>query len=214
MVIKLKAQQRNDLRGSITKQLRHDGFIPAVVYAKGKEATPISVNNLELLKTVRDEGRNAVMTLEIENGNSAEVMLHEHQMHAIKNEVVHADFYEIDLTSEMDVLVTLNVIGEAQGSIDGGILQQPFYELEVRAKPNDIPEEITVDVSALEIGDSILISDLPISDKFEYLDDADAAVAVILPPEAEEVEETDEDEEVSLEPEVIGEEDDDEEEEA
>lgn len=212
MAVKLKATQRNDLRNSITKQLREDGFIPSIVYAKGKEAKTVAVNSLELLKTLRDEGRNAVITLEIEEGETVDVMLHEHQVHPVKGDVIHADFYEIDLASEMDVLVTLNLVGEASGARAGGILQQPFYELEVRAKPRDIPEEIVVDVSDLEIGDSISISDLPVSDKFEYLDDAETAVAVVLPPEAEE-EETDADEDVSLEPEVIGEDDSEEEEE-
>lgn len=211
MAVKLKAIQRNDLRTSATKQLREDGFIPSIVYAKGKDAKTVSVNYLELLKTVRDEGRNAVITLEIEDGEAVDVMLHEHQVHPVKGDVIHADFYEIDLASEMDVLVTLNLVGEPKGAKEGGILQQPFYELDVRAKPRDIPEEIVVDVSELEIGDSISISDLPASDKYEFLDDADAAVAVVLPPEAEE-EEADLDEDVSLEPEVIGEKDDEEEE--
>lgn len=212
MAVKLKATQRNDLKGSATKQLRHDGKIPSVVYSKGEGAKTIAVDNIELLKTVRDEGRNAVIALEIEEGETLDVMLHEYQVDPVKGDVIHADFYEFDASAEMDVLVTLNLVGEAAGSKKGGILQQPFYELDVRAKPKDIPEEITVDISELEIGDSISISDLPVSDKYEFLDDADAAVAVVLPPEEEE-EETDVDADVSLEPEVIGAEDDEEEEE-
>lgn len=212
MAAKLKATQRNDLKGSATKQLRHEGKIPSIVYSKGAEAKTIAVDNMELLKTVRDEGRNAVIALEIEKGDTLDVMLHEYQVDPVKGDVIHADFYEFDAAAEMDVLVTLHLVGEAKGSIEGGILQQPFYELEVRAKPKDIPEDITVDVSELEIGDSISISDLPASDKYEFLDDAEAAVAIVLPPEAEE-EEVDIDEEISLEPEVIGEEDDEEEEE-
>lgn len=206
MAVILKATKREDLKSSATKELRENGYIPAVVYAKGEDAKSIAVNNLELLKTVRDEGRNAVITLEIENGEKVEVMLHEHQVHPVKNEVIHADFYEIDLKAEMDVLVTLNLVGEAKGVKEGGILQQPFFELDLRAKPNDIPEEIVVDVSNLEIGDSLSISDLPASDKYVFLDDAEAAIAVVLPPQAEE-EETDADAEVSLEPELVGAED-------
>lgn len=210
MAVKLKATERKDLRSSATKELRTSGRIPSVVYAKGSEAKSISVDNLELLKTVRDEGRNAVITLEIEGGDTVDVMLHEHQVDPVKGDVIHADFYEIDLKSEMDVLVTLNLTGVAKGVKDGGILQQPFYELDVRAMPRDIPEEIVVDISGLEIGDSISISDLPTSDKYEFLDDAEATVAVLLPPEEEE-EETEVDADLSLEPEVVGAEDDKEE---
>lgn len=212
MAVKLKATQRKNLKGSATKQIRHDGKIPSVVYSKGAEAKTIAVDNIQLLKTVRDEGRNAVIALEIEEGKTVDVMLHEYQVDPVKGDVIHADFYEFDAAAEMDVLVTLNLVGEAKGSIEGGILQQPFYELEVRAKPKDIPEEITVDVSGLEIGDSISISDLPVSDKYELLDDVESAVAVVLPPEEEE-EEPELDADLSLEPEVIGEDEDDEEEE-
>ena len=204
MAVKLKATQREDLRKSATKEIRESGNIPAVVYGKGKEATSVFVNNLELIKTVRDEGRNAVITLEIENGKSVEVMLHEYQMHPVKDQIIHADFYTIDLTEAMDVAVALHLTGEAQGAKDGGILQQPLYELQVRAKPNEIPEEITVDISELKIGDSISISDLPVSKEFEYLDEADTTIAVVLPPAAEEEETDAADVDLSLEPEIVG----------
>lgn len=212
MTVKLKAAQRQDLRSSATKQLRSEGQIPSVVYSKGGEAQAISVDNIELLKTVRDEGRNAVISLDIENDKTIDVMLHEYQTHPVRRDVIHADFYEFDASAEMDVSVALNLVGEASGVRAGGILQQPFYELEVRAKPKNIPEEITVDVSALEIGDSIAIADLPVSEEYEFIDEAETAIAVILPP-AEEEEETDPTADVSLEPEVIGAKEEDEDEE-
>src|SRR5690625_5508348 len=98
-------------------------------------------------------------------------MLHEYQMHPIKDVILHADFYVVDLSEAMDVEVPLRLEREAQGSKDGGILQQPLYVLQVRAKPNEIPEEITVDVSELEIGDNLTIADLPKADQYEFLED-------------------------------------------
>lgn len=209
MAIKLKATQREDLSGSATKQSRKSGFVPAVVYGKAKESKTVSVESMELLKTVRDEGRNAIISLDIENDVAVDVMLHEYQMDPVKGELIHVDFYIVDMLEEMDVEVTLNLEGEAQGSKDGGILQQPLYELQVRAKPADIPEEISVDISGLEIGDSISVGDLPVSEKFEYLDDAETTVAVVLPPQEEE--ETDEEVDPSAEPELVGGKDTDEE---
>lgn len=211
MAITLKATQREDLRNSATRKLRDDGFVPAIVYGKGNEATSIAVNRLELILTLRDEGRNAIISLDIENGETVDVMLHEYQMHTVKDEVLHADFYLIDLAEAMDVEVPLRLEGEAQGSIDGGILQQPLYVLQVRAKPNEIPDEISVDISALEIGDSLSISDLPTGPEYEYLDEADTTVAIVLPPEAEEEESTEE-VDLSVEPEVVGADDEEEEE--
>ncbi len=203
MAIKLKATKRENLQGSVTNQLREDGFIPAVLYGKEKEASSIAVNRLELVKTLRDEGRNAIISLDIENGETVDVMLHEYQMHPIKDLILHADFYVVDLSEAMDVEVPLRLEGEAQGSKDGGILQQPLFVLQVRAKPNEIPDEITVDVSALEIGDNLTVADLPTVSEYEFLDDLDTGIAIVLPPEAEE-EETTEDVDLSVEPEVIG----------
>ena len=211
MAIKLKATKRENLQGSVTNQLREEGFIPAVLYGKEKEATSISIDRLELFKTLRDEGRNAIISLDIENGETVDVMLHEYQMHPVKDLILHADFYVVNLSEAMDVEVPLRLEGEAQGSRDGGILQQPLFVLQVRAKPNEIPEEITVDVSALEIGDNLTIADLPTHAEYEFLDDAETGIAIVLPPEAEE-EETTEDVDLSVEPEVVGAEKDEEDE--
>jgi large subunit ribosomal protein L25 len=205
MAIELKAKKRDNLQGSVTKQLREDGFIPAIVYGKEKEAKTVSVNRLELIKTLRDEGRNAIISLEIENDGKVDVMLHEYQMHPMKDIILHADFYIIDLSEAMDVEVPLRLEGEAQGSKDGGTLQQPLFVLQVRAKPNEIPDEIAIDVSALEIGDSLTVADLPIAAEYEYLDDAETGIAIVLPPEAEE--EPADDVDLSVEPEVVGAED-------
>lgn len=208
MAITLKALKRDELKRSATKEIRDRGDIPAVVYGKEKEPRTISVNSLELTKTVRDNGINAIMTLDIDGGDTVDVMLHDYQMHPLKNEVLHADFYVVDLSEEMDVAVPVRLEGTAQGDRDGGILQQPLYELQVRAIPSAIPEEIVVDVTELEIGDTITVADLPVSDDYEYLDEEDTPVAVVLPPEVEE--ETEDTTDVSVEPELVGAEDEEE----
>lgn len=211
MAIKLKAEKREDLKTSVTKSIRARGFIPSVIYGQDTEPTAISVEGIELLKTVRDEGRNAIMTLDIQDGESVDVMLHEYQTDPVSSDVTHIDFYIVNLTEAMDVSVVVNLVGEAVGSKEGGIVQQPSYELEVRAMPRDIPEEINVNIDELNIGDSISVSDLPVSDKYEFLDDQDATIVTVLPPEEEE-EETEE-VDLSVEPELVGAEDEEEEEE-
>ncbi|MBU5467404.1 50S ribosomal protein L25/general stress protein Ctc [Virgibacillus sp. MSJ-26] len=208
---KLKAVKREDHTTSATKKLRGQGQVPAVVYGKDKETKSIAVNSIELVKTVRDEGRNAIISLDVENDKSVEVMLHDYQMDMLKDELIHADFYIVDMSEEMDVDVAIRLDGEAAGTKEGGVLQQPLFELVVRAKPNNIPDEIVVDVSDLDIGDSITIADLPKSDKYEILEEEDTAVATVTAPtEEEDLEPSDEDE--SAEPELVGAEDDEEEE--
>lgn len=210
MAINLKAEKRDNLKTSVTRSIRERGFIPSVIYGQGTEPSTISVEGIELLKTVRDEGRNSIMTLDVEGGKPVDVMLHEYQTDPVTSDVTHIDFYVVDLTEAMDVEVTVNLIGEAIGSKEGGIVQQPSYELQVRAMPRDIPEEINVNIDELDIGDSISVSDLPVSDKYEFLDDQDATIVTVLPPEEEEEESTEE-VDLSVEPELVGAEDDEEE---
>lgn len=182
MSVKLKALKRDDLSKSVTKQLRKDGKIPAIVYGKDKEAKTVAVDNIELLKTLRDEGRNAIITLDIENDEAVQVMLHEYQTDSIRDELIHADFYVVDMTEEMEVAVPVRIDGEAAGVKDGGVLQQPEFELTIKVKPADIPEDIPVDVSELNIGDVITIAGLPKSDKFEFVAEPDTVVVTIVPP--------------------------------
>jgi len=211
MAVTLKATERKDHKHSATKKLRESGHVPAVLYGKKDEPTSIAVNSIELVKTVRDEGRNAIISLDVENAKTVDVMLHEYQMDPIKDELLHVDFYIVDMKEEMDVEVPLRLEGEAQGSKEGGVLQQPLYELQVRAKPADIPEEITVNVSELEIGDTISLTDLPKSDKYEFLDDEDTTIATVVPPTEEEPEEEEAEGDSSQEPELVGAEDEEEE---
>src|SRR5690625_897700 len=192
MAITLKAQKREDLSRSTTKQLRAEGFIPAVVYGKDQEPKTVSVDNIELLKTVRDEGRNAIISLDIENDDKVNVMVQDYQTDVLKGELIHVDFFTVDLSEEIDVDVQVRLDGDAPGVREGGVLQQPLFELQVRAKPTDIPEEIVVDVSALNIGDSLAVADLPKSDKYEILEDDETTIAVVLAPDTAE-EETDTD---------------------
>src|SRR5699024_5773590 len=150
MAVTLKATERKDHKHSTTKAIRNSGDVPAVLYGKEDEAVSIAVNSLDLVKTVREEGRNAIISLDVENGIIVDVMLHEYEMDPIKEELVHADFYIVDMKEEMEVEVPLRLEGEAKGAKERGVLQQPLYVLLVRAKPADIPEEISVEVSDLD----------------------------------------------------------------
>lgn len=184
MAVNLNATKRENLKKSATKEIRLSGRVPAVIYGKEKDPKNVSVDSVELLKTVRDEGRNAIISLNIENDSSVDVMLHEYQLDPLRDELVHADFYIVNMSEEMDVAVTLRLDGEAVGAKEGGVLQQPLYELQVRAKPNEIPDEISIDVSALEIGDSLTVADLKIEGNYEVLDDSETTIASVVPPDS------------------------------
>ncbi|MDC3414867.1 50S ribosomal protein L25/general stress protein Ctc [Aquibacillus sp. 3ASR75-11] len=203
MAIELKANQRQDLKRSYTKLIRSAGKIPAIVYGKAKDPKAITVNSMELLKTVRDEGRNAIISLRVEGESNVDVMLHDYQIDPIKDELLHADFYVVNMSREMDVEVPIHLDGEAQGVKDGGVLQQPLHNLAVRAKPRDIPEEIKIDVSELAIGDSITVADLKESNKYEVVEEESTTIASVLAPDTGTEEASNEGEQE--EPEVVGE---------
>lgn len=203
MAITLKANKRDNLSRSVTKQLRSEGFIPAVVYGKNQDPVTVSIDKIDLLKTIRDEGRNAIISLDVENEQKIDVMVQDYQKETIKDDIIHVDFFAVDMSEEMDVAVPVRLDGEATGVKEGGVLQQPLFELQVRAKPADIPEKIPVDVSNLNIGDSISVADIKKTGNYEILDDPETTVAVILAPDTGEVE-TDEDADQSIEPELVG----------
>ena len=202
MAVKLRAERRDDLTKSYTNQLRNKGLIPSVVYGNDKEAITVAVENIELLKTLRDEGRNAVITLDIEQGESVEVMLHEYQVDPLRDEVIHADFYVVDMSQEMDVTVSIQLEGEPAGVKEGGILQQPLYELQIRATPANIPDQITINVADLAIGDAISVADLDKADGYEVTEDPDTTIVTVTAPQAEEELEPSEDDEF-VEPELV-----------
>lgn len=209
MAVKLQAIQRNELTSSQIKGLREEGQVPAVVYGKNKETISVALESIALLKTLRDEGRNAIITLDVEGKSSVDVMLQDYQMNPIKDSLVHVDFYIVDMAETRDVSVPVIIEGEAEGVSDGGILQQPLFEITINVKPGDIPDGITVDVTELKTGDSITIADLPQSDKYVFAEEDDAVVVSVVPPAAEEPEPEAGDE--SVEPEVIGQKDESEE---
>lgn len=181
----LTASKREDLTRSNTKALRANGQVPGVVYGKGKETQTIAVSEIELTKVLRSQGRNAIFKLELGSDNQIDVMFHDYQMDPIKNEMVHVDLYAADMSEELNVTVPVRVEGENKQ----GVVQQPLFELQVRAKPKDIPEEIVVEVSSLKIGDVITVSEIPVTGNYEILDAADEPVVSVLAPDSAKSEE-------------------------
>jgi large subunit ribosomal protein L25 len=196
----LQAKKRENLKTSNTRAIRSAGEVPAIIYGYQVEPKTVAVDSIELLKTVRDEGKNAIISLQID-GDAVDVMLHDYQIDPLKDELVHADFYAVNMKEEMDVQVPIVLEGEAIGAKEGGVLQQPLYDLSIRAKPKDIPEQITIDVSDLAVGDSILVSDLKEGRNYDILEDEGTTIVSILVPDEEPAEDSAVDE--PAEPEVI-----------
>ncbi|WP_033826790.1 50S ribosomal protein L25/general stress protein Ctc [Bacillus andreraoultii] len=156
---KLVAEVRKDFRKSALKNLRNNGRIPAVVYGRGEETKEVSVNRSDLLKLLREHGRNALISLDL-NGEVKDAVLSDYQVDSITQEVLHADFLLVDMATEIQARVPITLVGNAKGVQTGGELQQLLYEVTITSKPREIPEYIEVDISELEIGDVVKVADL------------------------------------------------------
>lgn len=202
----IQSKTRETKTRSALSALRNEGFIPSVVYGYKTESTPIAVSERELLKTLREVGRNGVIKLEVD-GKQLNVVLNDFQEDALKGEIRHADFLAIDMSEELEVDVTVQLIGESVGEKEGGVVQQPNREVTIKVKPSDIPESLEVDISEMQIGDTLLVEDIRAKSKFEIISDDDYALVTISAPRSEEeLEELDADTGAAdAEPEVIGE---------
>ncbi|WP_226683722.1 50S ribosomal protein L25/general stress protein Ctc [Sutcliffiella horikoshii] len=181
----LHANERTEFKGSSKTKIREEGLIPAVVYGNDTENKSITVDSKEFIKTIRETGRNGIISLEI-GSDKRKVMLYDYQINPLKSlEFVHLDFHVVDFKSEIDVDVTVHVTGDAKGVKDGGVLQQVLHEVSIKALPNDVPESIDVDVTELDVNENITIGDLK-SGKYSFNHEDDEVVASILPPRQEE----------------------------
>ncbi|WP_010291149.1 50S ribosomal protein L25/general stress protein Ctc [Kurthia massiliensis] len=181
MSTSVTAKSREAHKRSIKTELRNTGFVPAVVYGFKTESTPIAVNAKELEKTIRTEGRNAILTLDVD-GKNVNAVLKEVQKDPVKGKLIHLDFLAVSMRQELEVEVPITVVGTSVGVKEGGVLQQPIRELKVSAKPNSIPETIEVDITALGIGDTLSVGE--VRDKGDYTilnDDEDVLVTVSAP---------------------------------
>jgi large subunit ribosomal protein L25 len=188
--VPLKAFPRTQARRGKVKQLRTTGRVPAVIY--GRQAAP---QNLEI--SAREIGdlihhhlsENLLVDLSIENDARAKrlALVQEVQHHPIDGKILHVDFHEVAEDEKVTVQVPVETIGEAAGVKNGGgVLEHVLFKLRVRCLPKDLPEQITVDVTALEIGKSIHLGEIAPPPGVEILGDKKTTVVSVAAPRAEE----------------------------
>lgn len=181
----LVAKERKQFRKSELKNIRRNGWIPAVIYGAKAESKPVSVNSADLTKTIREVGRNGVISLDVE-GSKQDVILTQYQEDTMKRDIIHADFLAVSRSSKINVNVRLVLVGEATGVKDGGVLQQPLFEIAITASPTEIPPQIEVDISHLQVGETVTVGDIPTMGAYTINHNQDEVIASILPPKQEE----------------------------
>jgi len=183
--VKFAVESRETKGKGAARRLRQRGFAPGVVYGGGREATPIAFDSagLDRLISTSHGGLNTLIDLEGDSEASGRtVIAKELQREAVRGEIIHGDFYEINLSEKIHVSVPIHLTGSAAGVVLGGVLDQQKREGEFLCLPNAIPDGIEADVTDLELGDALHISDLVVPDGVEVQTDGSLTVVTVIVP--------------------------------
>lgn len=191
--ISLDVQVREEIGRRRIKPIRAQGFIPAIVYGLAKKKpTSIKVELRSYEKIMRThKGQSVLFHLNVHEGDKKlrdySAIVKEEQLHPVSDNIVHVDFLRVSLKEEIEVKVPIESKGEAVGvQKDGGTLDQQLHEIDVVCLPTNIPQKLVVDVSELEIGSAVHVSDLKLGEGVTTKHDPEAMIFSVVPPMREE----------------------------
>jgi large subunit ribosomal protein L25 len=216
-LIELKTKIRTTTGNGPARKLRMSGQIPAVLYGPKTEPVLLSVNKSDLELVFKKGGiGQVILNLIIQNNGETTkrpAMIKELQTHPVSRSFIHIDFYEIKMDQKITAKIPVITTGKAKGVELGGILQIIRRELEVECLPLEVPESIEIDISDLDIGDSIHVGEIHLDGEIEFIEDDNYTVVTVISPkieeepvEEEEVEEEEAEKEDGETPEAGGEE--------
>lgn len=184
----LKVAPREEFGSRTSRRLRRDGLVPGVVYGGGDDARPFQVAEREV-RAVLAEGA-ALFDLEIEGAKAVPVVVKEQQMHPVRGSLQHIDLQEVNLKEAIQADVALELEGAetAPGVRGGGVLEHVTREVTVEALPTDIPDRITLDVSAMEINDTFSLAAVTAPEGVTFVADdlEEVTIVTLSPPRVEE----------------------------
>jgi large subunit ribosomal protein L25 len=194
--------QQREVRGSAaSRRLRRDGLIPGVLYGRGKPPHPFCVPERDLRKALTGPaGLHAILDVVLDGQKTTYAsILKDYQADIITGRLAHIDLQEVRLDQPIQAEVVIELVGEAQGSVEGGVLSQVSREINVEALPLEVPERIEVDVTAMQMGDTLRLADVAEPEGVKFLDDPDETVIATVTVPTQIVEPEVEEEEVELE---------------
>jgi large subunit ribosomal protein L25 len=196
----LKVAPRADFGSRASRRLRRDGLVPGVVYSGGAEAKPFQVAERDV-RSILHEGA-ALFDLQIEGGKAVPVVIKEQQLHPVRGTMQHLDLQQVKLDEaiQADVVIELEGIEDAPGVRASGVLEHVTREITVEALPTEIPDRILVDVSAMEINDTLQLSSVAVPAGLTFVadDPEEVTIVTLSPPRVEEVAEPEVEEETEL----------------
>lgn len=182
MNLKIKAEPRTTERKSDVKKVRNSGLIPGIIYGEGKEGVMISLPKIEFTKLFKKSiGQVAIFNIELE-GQNYRTFLKDQQIHPVSRDFLHVDFVELHKGNPITIEVPIHYNGTAEGIKQGGALEILHYSLEITCLPKDIPEDISIDVSNLKLGQAIHLGDVELNEGLQVsLPAATTLVAIRAP---------------------------------
>jgi large subunit ribosomal protein L25 len=189
-IVALKVKPRPKVGKSNARKTRNQGHVPAVLYGEGDEVQALSVDSKEFQGVIHTTaGENVILDLEVEGGRAGEckAIIKDIQYHPVRREVIHVDFQHISMTREITIHVPVEIVGEAVGvKTKGGILEIIQRDVEVQCLPADIPNTVRLDVSELDVGDSLQVKDLRVENARIVSDPESTVVTIVAPTVIEE----------------------------
>ena len=191
--IQLSSEIRTQTGKGSARTLRSTGKLPAILYGPETDTIMLTLDCTELEKALKGKSAESVLLdLRIDSGKkgqSKKVMIKEVQRDPVKRDYLHVDLFEISLKKELEVDIPIHLVNTPIGVTEGGILQHVRREVKVSCMPDDLVDKIDVDVSDLDIGQSLHIGDISFPSGLKSLEDADVTVLTVVAPRVDEVEE-------------------------
>jgi large subunit ribosomal protein L25 len=198
--LNIRANQRTTRGNGPARVLRREGRIPAILYGPDNEPISIAVNTHELETLLKSSRSGQVFVkLSIDGVGERKAILKELQRHPVSGHFIHADFYEVAMDRKIRAMVPVVTRGKSKGVETGGMLQIIRRELEVLCLPDDIPETFEIDITELDMGESIHVEDLPLEGDVEIPHEVNFTILTILSGRMAEEEVAEEGEEAELE---------------
>ena len=178
---RVRAKQRDGRGKNDARRVRREGMVPITVYGGGAETVAAVAPARDLAAILRSEaGRNTIFTIEVDGVGESEVMFHDRQIDPVKGRLIHADLTRLVKGQKIEVTVPLHLVGEPIGVKEKqGVLEQIIREIDVRCEPRDIPDSIDLDVSNLDVHDTLHVSDIKVAEGIEILTDAELVIATV-----------------------------------
>jgi large subunit ribosomal protein L25 len=178
----VKAEKREGRGKNDSRRLRVGGKVPLSIYGGGEESVAAVANLKDLAAILRtDAGVNSVFSLDVAGVGVNDVIFQDRQIDSVKGRLIHADLRRIAKGEKMEMTVPLHIVGDAPGlKEEGAVINQPLHEIKVLCEPANVPDAIEIDVSNLNAGESVHVSDLKVAKGIEIHESPDTVLATIV----------------------------------